>query len=138
MSKHIEPSHTPGTPVTLRSGKVLTYGLYPNPDHHRGIPTGAPGIATILGRSHAAVRAYDGKVWVRVDGAYGPTGDWFHARTAEFVPHAATDRAGAGLCPACGAADTQAHDLGDEFLVCASCCEIRYADAARELADRVG
>lgn len=79
----VNEPHTPDSTVVLTSGKVLEHGLYPNPDHHRGQPAGQLGIATVAGRRHAAVLAPDWKVWVRVDGAYGPTGDWFHARSAE-------------------------------------------------------
>jgi len=81
----VNEPHTPDSTVVLTSGKVLEHGLYPNPDHHRGQPAGAVGVATVAGRRHAAVRTHDGIVWVRVDGAYGPTGDWFRARTATWI-----------------------------------------------------
>jgi hypothetical protein len=74
--------HTPDTVVVLTDGTVLEHGLYPNPDHHRGQPAGQPGTAHLRGRVYRAVLGPDWKVWLRVDGAYGPTGDWFHARTA--------------------------------------------------------
>jgi len=81
----VNEPHTPDSVVTLTSGQVLEHGLYPNPDHHRGQPAGKVGTALVAGHTHMAVTAPDGKVWVRVDGAYGPTGDWYYARSAKWI-----------------------------------------------------
>ncbi len=61
------------TPVILPSGEALSYGLYPNPDRHRGQPDGERGTADIGDRRLTAIRSSNGTIWCPI----GHSGDWF-------------------------------------------------------------